>query len=272
MSASSVTIGFQSRESSQTIHKPTVLQAEHKLDIEAENGQLTQAQIKAGIIHAIFTNDLVLKTLADEKWARKKGGGFSFSLGAFVTPIPKEDLGTGVHLLTKAKQVVGFTQLSDALIDAASHASISSIDAGSFEKIIDDFASMVGEEEFYLKVGGILRTESAFVGHETHDPAHEHIEARERQDIKVEERCESYDHSFDLSVGELMTVLGTLKKQFKDEDIADGATQEEAELNAEQETAKIKQDITQEQKNVDETAEKIVKIDEKVKTKKNQKH
>lgn len=245
LSASSVTVGFQNGESHQTVHKPTILQAEHRLDIEAENGQLTQAQIKAGIIHAIFTNDLALKTLANERWTRKRSGSMSFGLCGLAD----------------------FKSLADTLQNTVTSANISNIDASSFEKIIDDFASMVGEDEFYLKVGGILRTESAFVGHKTHDPAHEHIEAKERRDIKIEERHESYNHSFDLSVGDLMTVVNTLKQQIKDEAIADGATPEEAELKAEEETVKINQDIVQEQKNVDETADKIVKIDEKVKTK-----
>lgn len=234
LSASSVTVGFQKGESHQTAHRPTILQAEHKLDIEAENGQLTQAQIKAGIIHAIFTNDLVLKTLANEKWTRKRGGSMSFGLGGLAD----------------------FKSLADTLQNTVASANISHIDSGSFEKIIDDFASMVGEEEFYLRVGGILRTESAFVGHKAHDPAHEHIEAKERQDVKVEERHESYDHSFDLSVGDLMTVVNTLKQQIKDEAIADGLTQEEAEQIAkDSETALKEASCTV--KNTDTTLQEI---------------
>ncbi|MBR1734570.1 MAG: HNH endonuclease [Alphaproteobacteria bacterium] len=233
LSASSVTVGFQKGESHQTAHRLTILQAEHKLDIEAENGQLTQAQIKAGIIHAIFTNDLALKTLANEKWTRKRGGSMSFGLGGFAD----------------------FKSLADTLQNTVASANISNIDAGSFEKIIDDFASMVGEEEFYLRVGNILRTESAFVGHKTHDPAHEHIEAKERQDIKVEECRESYDHSFDLSIGDLMTVVNTLKQQIKDEAIADGLTQEEAVQIAEQQKQKLIQDLNTEKAKVEETSD-----------------
>ena len=52
--------------------------------------------------------------------------------------------------------------------------------------------------------------------------------------------------------------IAQIKQTIFEDAIADGATQEEAEEQAEQETAKIKQDITQEQKKVDETAEKTL--------------
>lgn len=205
MAASSINVSFEENKSREVQHKPTVIEAD-KINIEAENGYLTQAQIKAGIVHAVFTNDLVLKTLANEKWQTREGGGISFGLGAFV----------------------GFGTLAETLVEAAASSSLSSIDSGSFERIIDDFASMVGEEEFYLKVGNILRTESAFVGHKTHDQKKEHIEAKERQDVKVEESRDSWDNSFDFVVGDWGTVVNTFKKQILDKAFEEGASIKEA--------------------------------------------
>ena len=205
VASSSISVSFEENKSRIVQHNPTIIQAD-KINIEADNGYLTQAQIKAGIVHAVFTNDLVLKTLANEKWQTREGGGMSFGLGALV----------------------GFETLAETLVEAAASTSISSIDSGSFERIIDDFASMVGEEEFYLKVGNVLRTESAFVGHKTHDPAHEHIEAKERQDVKVEESSDSWDNSVDFVVDDWRTVVNTFKKQILDKAFEEGASIKEA--------------------------------------------
>ncbi|MDR1982539.1 MAG: hypothetical protein LBQ08_01940, partial [Holosporaceae bacterium] len=56
LAASSISISFQDMETHQTVYLPTTMHASHSLKIEAEDGELTQAQIKAGLIHAIFTH------------------------------------------------------------------------------------------------------------------------------------------------------------------------------------------------------------------------
>lgn len=86
---------------------------------------------------------------------------------------------------------------------------ISSVDSGSFENKIDDFASMVGEEEFYLRVGNILKNKSAFIGQIVHDTAREHIEAKAIQEKKVEESSSSWERSFDFTVGEVCNALSS---------------------------------------------------------------
>jgi len=188
----SVSISYQENKVIQVQHKPTVIKA-NKLNIEANNGYLTQAQIKAGIVHAVFTNDLVLKSLANETFQRQKGGGASFGLGNFV----------------------GFESLATALKETALDTRVSSVDAGKFEKKIDEFASIVGEKEFYLKVGNILRKESAFIGHITHDQAHEHIEAKEIQNINVEEFSESWDNSYNFTIKEICDkIQGIMNNEF----------------------------------------------------------
>ncbi|OUM70525.1 hypothetical protein PIROE2DRAFT_1404 [Piromyces sp. E2] len=189
LASSSVSVSFQSNKYRQVNHIPTVIQAE-ELNIEAKNGYLTQAQIKAGIVHAVFTNDLILKTLANEKWEH-------------------------------------------------------------------DFASIVGEKEFYLKVGNILRTESSFVGHKTHDSAHEHIETKEYQKVTVEECRESWDKSYDISVGAIVDALAFLKNEFFDEAMEEGLSPEKADKKANEKIKKIKENNTEEEiKQMKENKEK----------------
>lgn len=237
MAASAISISCQNNKMHQEIHKPTRIHASERLDIEAENGELTQAQIKAGIVHAVFADSVVLKTLANEKWSKQSGGGVSF----------------------------GFGDLADMLKSAT----ISNIDAGSFEKIIDDFASMVGEKEFYLKVGNVLRTESAFVGHMNHDPKHEHIDARIRQDVEVEQVRRSWDNSFDLSVGALIEVKNAIASMIEKQvtqDVNEGKVKKsEAKNIIKQKTEEKNKEIDSEEKKIEKVADKIAKIDEELK-------
>ena len=196
LAASSVSISYQENKMRQVRHKPTVIKAE-KLNIEADNGYLTQAQIKAGIVHAVFKEDLVLKTLANEQFQCQEGGGMAFGLGNF------------------AGNMISFATMADALVETVKDTRIVSRDSGKFEKKIDDFACLVGEKEFYLRVGNILRNESAFIGHITHDAAHEHIEAREIQNIKVEEFSKSWDNSHDFTIRDIIDkVQSILSNEF----------------------------------------------------------
>lgn len=195
LGSSAISVSCQSSEMHQEVHKPTRIHASERLDIEAENGELTQTQIKAGIVHAVFTDNLVLKTLANEKWSKQSGGSASF----------------------------GFGDLAGMLKSAT----ISNIDAGSFEKIIDDFASMVGEKEFYLKVGNVLRSESAFVGHMNHDPKHEYKSAKITQIEKVKQGQNTWNNNFDFSAGGLMTVIGALGNSDRNESVEQNISDED---------------------------------------------
>ncbi|OUM67022.1 hypothetical protein PIROE2DRAFT_59015 [Piromyces sp. E2] len=196
LAASSISVSYQGNKMRQVRHKPTVIKAE-KLKVEADNGYLTQTQIKAGIVHAVFKKDLVLRTLANEQFQCQEGGGMSFGLGNF------------------AGNLVSFGALADALVETVKDTRIVSRDSGRFEKKIDDFACMVGEKEFYLRVGNILRNESAFIGHITHDAAHEHIEAKEIQNIKVEEFSRSWDNSHDFTIRDIINkVQSILSNEF----------------------------------------------------------
>jgi hypothetical protein len=74
-------MSFQDTETHQTVYKPTTIHATRSLKIEAEDGTLTQAQIKAGLVHAVFTGDCLIETLAAEKWSKAGGAGLSVGLG-----------------------------------------------------------------------------------------------------------------------------------------------------------------------------------------------
>lgn len=243
LAASSINLSCQSMESHQEVHGPTQILAEN-LDIEAENGELTQAQIKAGIVHAVFTNDCVLKTLANQSWTSQSGGSISFGLAAFAKgkniteeSAPSDSTSGDVKELANGEagdasaltgESINFEVLATELKGFVLSTNVSCTDAGRFEKIIDDFASFVGEDEFYLQVGNILRTESAFVGHITHDPANEHIEAAKREEVQVEEYSESWDNSFDLSIPDLVEISEAVKELLKEEVKAGKLTPEEA--------------------------------------------
>ena len=170
---------------------------------------------------------------------KKSGGGISFGLGAFADF--KELAET---LEGKVVEKIKEQSPEDRAGNLLRSVTISSIDAGEFEKKIDEFAFLVGEKDFYMKVGGVLRTESAFLGHVTHDQAHEHIEAKERQDVQVEEIYRSRDNSFSLSFGDLQAVFSAIKNQIFEEAIAEGAPREEAQRVAEDEVEKIERDVT----------------------------
>jgi hypothetical protein len=154
--------------------------------------------------------------LAAEKWSKAGGAGLSVGLGGAA--------------------IGGFKGMTDTLVKLAAGANISGVDAGSFEKVIDDFAAFVGEKEFYLKVGNVLRTKSAILGHAAGagESSVEHIEARERIDEKVEEVSDAYDHSFDIAIGDCVTVgkileeLAPIKQTVFDNAIADGNSPEDA--------------------------------------------
>ena len=240
LTATTVNVSSQDNEQHVEVYEPTVIHA-NKLNIEAETGELTQAQIKAGIVHAIFTKDLSLKSLANIKWSKNSGGGIGFSLGGFAN----------------------FASLADSLVKTAASSSRSHIDSGSFEKKIDDFASMVGEEEFYLKVGNVLKTESAFIGHILHDPKKEHIEAGKRIDTEVEQQKYSWDNSFDLSIKDLTDTIGAIKQTVFDNAIEEGATTEDAV----KEVQKVEKETREflEKEEVKETVKELKKINKKLK-------
>ena len=151
----------------------------------------------------------------------------------------------------------------------AESANISYIDAGSFEKVIDDFASMVGTEEFYLKVGNVLHTKSAILGHATGDKSKEHIEASQRIDERVEEFSYSYDRSFDLSVGDFVTVgkalvstIDDLKTEILEESLDHGISITEAMDLAQ----KTESDLNEVASDVSSTDATFKEIDQRAKT------
>lgn len=221
LGSASVSVGSQDTKSHSVCNVPTTIRAGKQLKVEAENGYLTQAQIKAAIVHAVFTNDLVLKTLYNENWTSQKGYKVSFSALS-------EAMKKGVGAIIKT-------------------ANIGIADSGKFEKIIDDFACMVGTDKFYLKVGNILVKESAFLGHKDHDPKREHIECKKIQEHQLQNIRKTWNNSFSISVSDLIEVADEIKKLCFDNYMSHGVSPKEAEeladKRAEEETEKIAEEL-----------------------------
>ena len=243
--SSGASISSQTVRSRSVYNVPTSIIADWRLNISAENGLLEHAKIKAGIVHAVFSKDMVLKSLANERWTQKSGGSVSFSPGALI----------------------GFDELAQALVDTTSSASLSLIDSVSFERIIDDFAELVGEEEFYLRVGNILRTESAFLGHVRHDPMQEHIEAAEIQHTEVPQFKTGHDRSFSISIPDIAKLVDAVKTHVIADAMEQGASRETAEQMAEAEI----EVVVAEAEEFQEEAQKVVTIANQAKKKASEK-
>ncbi len=237
LATSSVNANYQNTETCIVQNIPTTIKAGRKLNIEAENGYITQAQIKAALVHAIFTNDCIIETLANEFKQSTNGGGFSMGLSAFNG---------------------SFTSFIDALTDFAGQRTINVTNSGRFERMIDEYASMIGTEEFYLKVGNILKTKSAFLGHEKHDATKEHIEFKEWQRDQVQEVSKTWNNSFSISIGDLMQVASTIKKQFFDNAVAVGMNPDEADKLS---NKKSKKEIKKIAKDLEDTEQALDAID-----------
>lgn len=237
LAASFVNANYQNTETHVVQNIPTTIKASRKLTIEAENGYITQAQIKAALIHAIFTNDCVIETLANEFKQSTNGGGFSMGLSAFNG---------------------SFTSFIDTLTDFAGQCTINVANSGRFERMIDEYASMIGTEEFYLKVGNILRTKSAFLGHEKHNATKEHIEFEEWQKNQIQELSRTWDNSFSISIGDLIQVASTIKKQCFSDAVALGMNPDEADKLA---SKKSKKEIKKLVKCLEDTEQALDAID-----------
>lgn len=211
--SSSVNISSQNTRTHAVQYLPTTIQAKKKLNIEAKDGYITQAQIKAALVHAVFTGDTVIETLADEMKSESTGYGISMGLGMFADG--KTD-GEDKSVVTSKNN--GFMDFVGNLKDYVKYVGISGVHSSEFERKIDDYAEFVGTENFYLKVGGILTEKSAFFGYVGQDKSQEHIEAKKIHHEKVPEFHSKNDSSFQVHFGDVFAVYDALHKFIKDDD------------------------------------------------------
>ncbi len=215
LSASTLNIGFREAQSGKVSYIPSKIFAKNQLKINANDGHLTHTQIKAGLIYAIFTGDLVMETLANENWSQQSSTNFSSSFG--VKEDTNKDKGKENEEKNNKKESPkpeskNFSSFAEHIKNMVSTSTLSTRESEAFEKYIDDYAYMVGEKEFYLKVGGLLKTKSAFFGNQSGDRSREHISAGKRQHEKVEEnsRSASFEHTF--SVEDATAACDALEK------------------------------------------------------------
>ena len=231
LGSSAVSISSQNTKTHLVENIPTKIIADRSLNITAENGYLIQAQIKAALVHAIFTNDCSLKTLTSDSYQKTNGIGVSTVLKT------------------------SFDAMATSLRSITDTMRFSRIDSDRFEKIIDEYASFVGTEEFYLHVGHILHERSAFFGHVQHDPNRERIEAGEIHHEEVEQVKYLHDRSFSISAQDIATVLENIKEHLVEDSVARGNSLETARQESEQKIEEIEEDVEEFQNEANKAVE-----------------
>ena len=156
-----------------------------------------------------------METLANENLSQQSSTNFSASFG--VKEDSDKDKGKENEEKNNKKESPkpeskDFSSFAEHIKNMVSSSTVSTRESEAFEKYIDDYAYMIGEKEFYLKVGGLLKTKSAFFGNQSGDRFGEHIFAGERQHEKVEEnsRSASFEHTF--SVKDATAACDALEK------------------------------------------------------------
>lgn len=197
LSASTLNVDFREAQSRKVTYTPSRIFAKNKLQINAHDGRLTHTQVKAGLIHAIFTGDLIMETLATKVRSLQENTSFSTSFGVEEDSEKKsesnkeEQKSKGKEKESadkeKSKEVENFPSFEDHLKQMVLNSTFSTRESEQFEQYIDEYACMIGEEEFYLEVGGLLKTKSVLFGHKSKDKEHEHISVREWQNEEIEE-------------------------------------------------------------------------------------
>jgi hypothetical protein len=199
LSASTLNVSFQEANSKKVSYTPSRIMAKNQLRINAHDGHLTHTQVKAGLVYAVFTGDLVMETLATKVWSHQERSGFSTSFGL----------------------VENFSNFANNLKQMALNSTFSNNESRDFEQYIDEYACMIGEEEFYLEVGGLLKTKSVLFGYrpkgkESTDDEdrteHEHISVGAWQNEKIEEISQSSSSGFTISMPHITKAYEALNK------------------------------------------------------------
>jgi hypothetical protein len=191
----------------QLLHIPTHIKAD-KFILNVDNAILTDSQIKARLVHAIIKENLIVESLQNEFSCTSKGSSFSMNFGFLC----------------------GFNGLADLVLNVAKSSAFGITDVEKIDRSINNFAYMVGEESFYLKVGKTLLTKSAFFG-----GASQHVEAKEIRQETIPDYHYSRDDSFSVSGGDIIHVAGKvfgkeeMRKQAFDDAREQGKTDGEAE-------------------------------------------
>ena len=231
LSASTLNVNFREAQSRKVTYTPSRIFAKNKLQINAHDGHLTHTQVKAGLIHAIFTGDLVMETLATKVRSLQENTSFSTSFGIEENSEKKskngkeeqKSKGKGKESADKgkSKEAEDFPTFADHLKQMVLNSTFSTRESEQFERYIDEYACMIGEEEFYLEVGGLLKTKSVLFGYQpkgkesTDDEdrtEHEHISVGAWQNEEIEEISQSSSSGFTISMPHITKAYEALNK------------------------------------------------------------
>lgn len=212
LSASTINVGFKEAQSKRGSYVPSKILAKNQIKINAREGHLTHTQIKAGLVYAIFTGDLVMETLANENWSQQSSANFSASFGVKKDSDKKEKETEGKKNQEESQQPESkdFSSFAENLKNMVSSSTLSTRESEAFEKYIDDYAYMIGEKEFYLKVGGLLKTKSVLFGNQLGDQSREYISAGKIQYEKIKEGRHSTSFEHTVSVADVTAACDAL--------------------------------------------------------------
>lgn len=228
LSSSTLNIDFQEEQFKKISYTPTKIIAENQLQINAHDGHLTHTQVKAGLIYAIFTGDLVMETLATKVWSHHENQRFSTNFYIDRTPKKEEEKGNELPKKeekdkekSKETDKEDFSVFAEHLKQMVFNSTITNRESEKFERYIDEYASMIGEKEFYLEVGGLLKTKSALFGYrpkskesidDENRKEHEHISVEAWQNEEIEEISRSSSSGFTISMPHITKACEALNK------------------------------------------------------------
>jgi outer membrane lipoprotein SlyB len=246
-----------SQNISQSQRIPTTVRADRFI-LMAGDAHLTDTQIRARLVDAIVRNDLVIESIRDEFFSETSGNSWSAGFGFMA-------LCGGIQNLQDAAAALGGTGFGVT-------------DIQEIDRRINSFASLVGEEQFNLVVGGKLLARSAFYG--KHDASEvmradvnarlagdprtstdplEHIESSNIVHERVPEEHSRIDNSYTIPLGDLLAVASHLSPR---EELAKSVFEQEK--SAGKSDKEAMQTVREVKEALDKQEEKIAKISNKI--------
>jgi hypothetical protein len=145
--------------SSSTAHVPAILKADD-LFIRCDNAVFSGAKIHSRLMEAIVTGDLTVESLADEFRSESHSTDIGISLAAIGGLV--QDVKIDRLYVPQTSSVPGSDGFIHPAFSAVPTMRFADEDAMSLKVL--EVAQMVGQERFYLTVGGLLHKKGATVG------------------------------------------------------------------------------------------------------------
>ena len=257
----SVSVSESEEHIERTAYLPMKFNA-NRLFVQCDNAVFSGSQIRAKVIEMIVMGDLTIESLRDSFKSESNSDTINESLAALFSSVHKVD--------------------NRAILDPKLGAvpTLRIADEEEITEKVNTLAELIGEEKFYLKVGGLLYQKGSEIGLKPDGlvtkTESEKIEAEKILKANIPETHIHKRHVINPTVGELVACMGQIdefkqvRAQFITERLAEGATMEEAaeegkKLQELLETPEVKEsyrEIKAANEKLIKAAEKIEKIDQ----------